>query len=454
MDCPMLIDFEVENFRSFGERRVFSMLANSKIQDHKDHVVASDLLPGNLLRTGVIYGPNAAGKSNLIRAAEFAKRTLLSLPEAGKSIPVRPFSTAEFEGKPSTFQFRFLVGGHVVTYGFELVTERVVSEWLSVWMDETEVDVFSRQDDQITRNPRLGSFVVGEIEITVESLGALEHLGIRSNQLLLSKLFDLPDEKKGDLIRQIEWWFRDCLHIVCPQANFSGLLRTLDEDPDFLRFAETFLETVDTGINRLEIERTPLDIEDLPHAFAKDLEGAEELRFGDAMSFSLNPDNPLEVVRRNIFSGHGGENGFRISFEEESDGTRRILDLLPALYLMQKNCSVFLIDELDRSLHPQLSRAFLQFFLESCPRSCRQLIVTTHELHLLDQNLLRRDEVWLVEKDRSQQTNLASLSDLESRNDRKLAKNYLQGRFGGIPHIRDTEKLQDMLDCERAGADA
>ena len=454
----MLIDFEVENFRSFGERRVFSMLANSKIQDHKDHIAPADRLQSGLLRAAVMYGANAAGKSNLIRAVDFAARTIHSLPEEGRPIPVRPFGTAEFADKESTFQFRFLARGNVFTYGFALTAKRINSEWLAVWDGEKDEDIYSREGDAFEANQHLSGSSFEEVDITLDSLEALNHLGVRPNQLLLSKLLDLREDKRGSLINAMAWWFQECLVIVYPNANYTGLLKDLESDPEFLRFAEVFLETVDTGIASLNIEHTPLDADDLPQALVQDLESQAEIRFpGSTVSLSLNPEKPTEVIRRNISAKHAlGAEGFQLPMDEESDGTRRILELLPALYLMRNQCGVFLIDELDRSLHPELSKAFIQFFLESCPKSCRQLIVTTHELHLLDQSLLRRDEIWLVEKNESQQTELSSLSNIESRKDRKLAKNYLEGRFGGVPHIRDTKKLKDIIDCEVLpnGADA
>ena len=104
---------------------------------------------------------------------------------------------------------------------------------------------------------------------------------------------------------------------------------------------------------------------------------------------------------------------YAISFQEESDGTQRCLNLLPALYHLTQQCKVFVVDEIDRSLHPLLCHALLKLFLDACPGKCQQMIVTTHETHLLDLNLLRRDEVWFMEKDRHQQSRLSSLGGLE-----------------------------------------
>jgi AAA15 family ATPase/GTPase len=138
---------------------------------------------------------------------------------------------------------------------------------------------------------------------------------------------------------------------------------------------------------------------------------------------------------------------YSISFQEESDGTKRCLNLLPALYHLTKECKVFVVDEIDRSLHPLLCHALLKLFLDSCPRKCQQMIVTTHETHLLDLDLLRRDEVWFMEKDHHQQSRLSSLGDWKARKDLRIEKGYLQGRFGGVPFIGDTKKLMDMIQC-------
>lgn len=128
-----------------------------------------------------------------------------------------------------------------------------------------------------------------------------------------------------------------------------------------------------------------------------------------------------------------------------------MLEPAAMLYHLSAGSKVYVIDELDRSLHPHLTYAFLKFFLESCPRAYQQVIVTTHEAHLLNQELLRRDEIWFVEKDKKQQTLLYSLADLNVRNNVRLEKGYLQGRFGAIPFIGDPRKLMDLITCPTNG---
>jgi hypothetical protein len=166
------------------------------------------------------------------------------------------------------------------------------------------------------------------------------------------------------------------------------------------------------------------------------------------MTYELDANDPTKIVRKHLAARHQVRGSdYSISFQDESDGTQRCLDLLPALYHLTRECRVFVVDEIDRSLHPLLCHALLKLFLEACPDKCQQMIVTTHETHLLDLDLLRRDEVWFMEKDRDQQSRLSSLGDWKARKDLRIEKGYLNGRFGGIPFIGDTKKLMDMIQC-------
>jgi hypothetical protein len=130
-----------------------------------------------------------------------------------------------------------------------------------------------------------------------------------------------------------------------------------------------------------------------------------------------------------------------LEFREESDGTQRLLDLLPALHCGKISDSVYFIDEIDRSMHPMLVWKFLDFFLKSCPRDRRQIIVTTHESNLLDLGLLRRDEIWFAEKDHESATRLYSMADFKVRTDHEIRKHYLQGRYGAVPFLGNLDHL-------------
>jgi len=137
---------------------------------------------------------------------------------------------------------------------------------------------------------------------------------------------------------------------------------------------------------------------------------------------------------------------YALPFDEESDGTQKLLNLIPAIMHSNSESKVFIIDEVDRSLHPLLTKLVIQFFTQAKPDNGSQLIVTTHDTHLLDQSLVRRDEIWFTEKDDSQQTNLYPLTDMTARNDLRIEKGYLQGRFGGIPFLATAEVIEKILD--------
>jgi hypothetical protein len=155
------------------------------------------------------------------------------------------------------------------------------------------------------------------------------------------------------------------------------------------------------------------------------------------------------VYQISVQAAHEHERGkvVRLELAEESDGTRRLLNLISALHRLRTIGGVYIIDEIDRSLHPMLVKEFLEFFLKSRSAGAGQIIVTTHESNLLDQDLLRRDEIWFAEKDQSAATRLYSLLDFKVRNDLEIRKHYLQGRFGAVPFLGNLDNLPAMTDA-------
>jgi AAA15 family ATPase/GTPase len=450
----MLINFSVENFRSFGDEQTLNMIASGRFQGHEEHCVPIGDTGKSVLRAGVVYGANAAGKSNLVRAIMFAQNMIRD-PQQFRKLALTQFRFAT-DAKPSSFEIRFLVNGQVFVYGYTVTQKAVVEEWLEATSPAgRSIELFSRNEQQI----QIGDLKPfgAEAEASARALKAFQVLGPRPDQLLLNKIVDLPTPSRGELLERVAWWFTDCLTVIPADMTFGPLLHFLDEEPGFRRFAAEFLLSIGTGINDLHIEQSEISAENLPKQVLEMLQVPREqetrVLLGSAsVNLQLDPDNPTRVIRRNLAARHRvGEATYSLPFQDESDGTQRCLNLLPALYHLTTRCKVFIIDELDRSLHPLLSHAFLRFFIESCPGACQQMIVTTHETHLLDQELLRRDEIWLVEKDKSQQTQLYSLADMKIRNDLRLEKGYLQGRFGAIPFIGNTKKLMDLIECPTNG---
>jgi AAA15 family ATPase/GTPase len=229
----------------------------------------------------------------------------------------------------------------------------------------------------------------------------------------------------------------------------------LDEDHDFQEFAGAFLKASSTGVDRLTVHKEELSREELrsllPANFVSrllkdvDEDGTSLVRLDEGHELLAERKNGQDdrFYRFSVQAVHEQQSGKGVSLdlEDESDGTRRLLNLLPALYRLRNKEAAYFIDEIDRSLHPILVREFLHLFLKSCNIGLRQILVTTHESNLLDLALLRRDEIWFVEKDDHAATRLYSLLDFKVRNDLEVRKHYLQGRFGAIPFLGSLNDL-------------
>jgi AAA15 family ATPase/GTPase len=445
----MLINFTVDHFRSFGVEQTLNMVATA-LKDHPGHCVAIPGTEKSVLQVGVVYGANASGKSNLVKAILFAQHVILGRTSLAQ-VALNRFRFAKTK-KPASFEFRFLAGGQVFVYGFTITQDAILEEWLDAASESgREVNVYTRrkEDIQIGRLRSFGKEGTG----LRKALGALKLLGVREDQLLLNKILELPIQHRGELLTRVVWWLTECLTVIEAESQFTPLVGMLGADDDFRKFCGAFLSNVGTGINDLSIEQKKIDAEKVPKSLLERLQAAKGQGVaiglgGPGMTYELDADDPTKIIRKNLAARHQvSDSDYSISFHDESDGTQRFLNLLPALYHLTRECKVFVVDELDRSLHPLLCHALLKLFLDACPGGCQQLIVTTHETHLLDLDLLRRDEVWFVEKDHHQQSRLSSLTDWKARKDLRIEKGYLQGRFGGIPFIGDTKKLMDMIQC-------
>ena len=431
------------------------MVASPRLAGH--HAGHCSPVPGSEHQTlplAILYGANGSGKSNLVKAIQFAAQLILAGTGPREKIPRQPFLLdRETQAKPSGFEFRILADGRVFSYGFTLTETEIATEWLSVLAGEQEEPLFERQTDPggtalieigaALKNPEAGA----------EKIIALAEVGVRRNQLFLAGIRESVDAANfGGLIRPAAQWFEQQLVIVFPETRFAGLADLLAKNPAFSEFAGKFLSEASTGVRQLKVETVEAQIDGgagFPSSLLSNL--IERTATGGTVAFQaqggkevlLEKGEGSQVRLRTIQAEHatGGGDQIALPFEEESDGTRRLTHLLPALFHLQNQPKVYVIDELDRSLHPLLSKKFLEFFLWSCNRHPSQLILTTHESNLLDLDLLRRDEIWFAEKGAEGSTSLYSLSDFQVRQDLKIQKGYLQGRFGAIPFLGNLEQL-------------
>jgi uncharacterized protein len=435
----MLAQFTVENFLSFKDETVFSMLAAEE-EHHHNHIIKNGRGKKiSLLRAAALYGANASGKSNLIKAIAFARNLIVNGTNVGQTLGVIPFKLSkETLERPSRFEFIFKQAGIVYSYGFKLNSNRILEEWLFATQQDKEELCFKRKTSAREKvSVQFGDFLTDKNTNGKQFLEFVAQ-GTRPNQLFLTEAAD-RNVKATKLLFD---WFKTSLIILYADSENRTLALEVLSNKQLTSFIANFLQSVDTGINKISIEETPFEFDiDKESSVLTESEDWETwtlhwLKEGRKV---INRDD--QRIKLTLKTEHRAENGIATEFdlEEESEGTQRLINLLPALYELENNEKVIFIDELDRRLHPLLSRMFVETALAGKKKS--QLIFTTHDTNLLDLDLLRRDEIWFVEKDKSGASHLYSLAEFKLRPDLPIQKGYLQGRFGAIPFIGDVSRL-------------
>jgi AAA15 family ATPase/GTPase len=444
----MIVSFSVANFRSFSSEETFSMVASNRLAGrHEDHAVP---IPGSderVLRTAVLYGANGAGKSNLFKALSYLKAVALDTRARNSGTGREAFRFGEATDAPTTFDLQFIAGNKLYRFGMKIDDERILEEWLVLVDGNREKPLYERTT---TADGAVSIRASGLDGIRVRALATV---GGPQNQCFLATLqANLEPPDFGDELRDVIDWFRNGLRLIAPSDIMATLGHSLARHPDLLSFAGDFLKASSTGVDHLQISRGAVTQEEMTRLLTDryrsrgverpaDQNGTAIFTLGEGDTIVATRSSGMERIT--IQSAHEHQPGNVVSMDlgEESDGTRRLLDLIPALHDLHTRGGVYFIDEIDRSLHPMLVRNFVEHFLRSCDRSQRQLIMTTHESNLLDQELLRRDEIWFAEKDPAGATHIYSLMDFKVRNDLEIRKHYLQGRFGAVPYLGDPGRL-------------
>ncbi|RCJ14943.1 hypothetical protein A6S26_09820 [Nostoc sp. ATCC 43529] len=424
----MLIEFSVENYRSIQEKQTLSMVAS---EDEKMLYTNSFMMPNTdklrLLTSAVIYGPNASGKSNLLRAIQTLRTLVMnsaSKMQVGEKLPIEPFKLNSQSAKhPTNFEVVFIHQGTRYEYGISLNRERVYEEWLIAYPNEHQQNWFSRQ--YIPDNPKFqvdegykwsfGKGLKGE-KSRIKKF-------VRSNSLFLSH----AAQNNHPQLTQIFKWFEDEINILTSSSHTMGFtLSIFDEDDTLKTRVAKLLSEADIGISGIKIEEKPIP-ENLSSFFNHlNKEEYEQLK----RNINIHQLDVITIHRMN-----DSDEEIEFDMDDESDGTQRLFEMAGLWLYVLEDGEVLLVDELDRSLHPVLSKALLKMFNDpEINKNNAQLIFTTHDTILLDAEMLRRDQVWFTEKDKSM-TKLYSLLDFQPREDESLQKGYLRGRYGGIPFI-------------------
>jgi len=443
----MLVSFSVSHFRSIGEEITLNMVASNQYSDHAAHVMTLPGVDRSVVRTAVIYGANGAGKSNLVKAIARAQDIILGRWfHLAKGEP-HAF-VADAQTIPSSFEFRFVAADRIFAYGFDICGRSVRAEWLALVSKGDDIPLFDRDAEGHTtiHNVAVQKRFSNDPKLH-DLLNSLAATDLNDSQLFLNRASEVRESKLGLTIQAVIEWFTKTLVVVpidrAPEHTFGRLCR----DPALAAFAGALLNGVGTGIHKLEIvERETL----IPSGMWDSFD--DVVRFSannpdTTTLFSRDPQSPERCIARTLMACHERDGAeYKLPMSEESDGSRRLLSLASLLTSGVPEPRVFVVDELDRSLHPTLCWRFLELFAGSVAAVRRQLIVTTHEAHLLDQELLRRDEYWFMEKDETQQSRLVPLSVYRDvRKDLQLEKGYLSRRFGAVPFIGPADQFRQLL---------
>lgn len=428
----MIISFSVENWMSFRDFVTFSMVA-SRERQHGERLPKLGKYDTRVLPVAAIYGGNASGKTNFFKAMSFAKMLVVrgTQPDSHLAVECFRLDNASID-KPSRFVFELLIDETIYEFSFSANRKAILEEKLIVITSTSERELYSRRDNKINFDETLKK----------DQFLQFAFKGTRDNQLFLTNSVS----QKVDNFRPVYDWFKDTLELVAPDSRFEPFEQFLDDGHPLYATMNEMLPQLDTGIARLGGEDIPFENIPLPEPMKMMIQ--EDVKEG--MTIRLMSDKNerfvftrknAELIAKKLVTYHPKADGTEAKFEirQESDGSQRVIDLLPAFLELAAPGSkkVFVIDEVDRSLHTLLTRRLLEAYLASCSADTRsQLLLTTHDVLLMDQQLLRRDEMWVAERKPTGASTMVSFAEYKDvRYDKDIRKSYLQGRFGGIPRI-------------------
>lgn len=439
----MLIRFSVENYKSFKSRQVFSMAA-AKHTRLKDHLVAAN--GKRILKSGALFGPNASGKSNLIKAIDFARKIALEGIRPG-SISNDYFRIdSELREKPGVFQFDFYQNGHFYSYGFAVsyLKSEFISEWLYLVEGEREITIFERNKDSIIDTDIRFLSEDNRKRFMIYAEDAAD------NKSYLTEIIDhkLRSVKEFEPFFDTADWLRSLI-IIFPTSRYGNIRPlmvsdTLNSMGQLLHYFDTGIESISGDDKSMEDALSFLSEPErdevmtfVREALSSESEDKDHMHtlevtiYGRKINFVKNKDG--DIIGSQFLMNHGNEDDL-FALADESDGTKRLFDLLP-LYKKAKQNYIIIVDELDRSFHSKLTIEFISKFFERTRGSYTQLIVTLHDLYVMNLNLLRQDEIWFVERKEDHSSELYSLNKFKERFDHSVAKDYFLGRYGAVPNF-------------------
>lgn len=413
------------------------------------HIIKTDGI--ELLKLNALYGANGAGKSNLIHALDILRDFLIN-----GEMPIELIT--------ETFKFDKESHSKDVYIGVEFIKENVpyyygltINQGIII-EEELQISGLSKKKDQtlFLRTDKVDEEkikIVFSEEVQRDPEASLFPTFLKNEILERNKpvLFYMKNSQNKifESFRSAFKWFEKGLELISPNSRPGGMVFQLETNKFFHEFAVDIMRSFNTGVIDIHIDTIPIedffgeDNKQEAERITADLRaksakaGVLRNQYEDVV-FVLKDNKP--VAKRILFS-HSEDNGnIRFQLSEESDGTRRLLEYLPALFSAVNTCKTYFVDEIERSIHPLLIKELIKKFSHDSETK-GQLIFSTHESNLLDQEIFRPDEIWFAEKNRQGATELYALSEFREHHTINIRKGYLNGRYGGIPFLSNLKDL-------------
>ncbi|WP_068471884.1 AAA family ATPase [Saccharicrinis aurantiacus] len=451
----MLIRYSVENFMSFKDRETLTLIPGKGTlkSSHKNSAIKGI----KTLKSSIVYGANASGKSNLIKAIDFGRRLVLKGVRSDDSIKYKAHRLdVAVKESNSRIEYEIQHKGKNYAYGFVFNSNEIVEEWLYEFGKKSESMIFERNiknKDHFNLDPLLKRNKNSE----EQQFLAFTAKGTPENQLFLTEIKTRRVKENvsdiNDLLNVLDW-FQNALKVIFPNDKYkAGIKSELKSDSKIQQIFEELLNYFGTGIDGICLNEIKISNLDIPNEILEDisseLEKSEDTETNRIMLVSPKgltyffSRKEGKLIVEKFMTKHnvkGQERQELFDTSDESDGTNRIIDFIPLILDLLKGDNVFIIDEMERSLHPNLIYEIFDLFLSKSEGINSQLIVASHESTLLTQKLLRKDEIWFVVKNDGA-SHLHSLEDYNIRFDKQIRKDYLLGRYKGVPSIGNRGNL-------------